>query len=539
MVPGTVLVEQSIDLRHLLVKRDLVDMLKAYAPSEILNKLLDDDTVTLATFIPLLLAEWPSVPNSFFANLAATLGLEYVDHADETVTKTTAIIPYAVLREHQTIVTALTRQQLTIATANPLDPSLSELLGKTLKLKIVVTVAPPWLVRTVASSAHEPGQRERALNELRYLLPSQSAYRVFYDWQAITIIAIAAISIFLAFLNPILALVVVFGAINVAYFFTNITKFYIGYKGLTRNLRTNIHLTKQELQNHGSRNLPLYTILIPIYKEAKVLPHIIENVWSLDYPKDKLDVKILMEEVDSGTIAEARDLGLFGGKPKKMISAIAAATLTETTLPTIDESMKGKNVIEPDGQVIGQLEAVNAENQDKLSILSIRGADGEQFQVPANFVKEVDESIRLRARFDRLTDEYTAQLRIFDPIVVPKADIQTKPRACNYGLLRARGEYVVIYDAEDDPEPDQLKKAALAFKMVQNDVVCLQARLNFYNTNENILTRWFSLEYGYWYDHYLEGLDQVRSPLPLGGTSNHFCNKRAAQDWWLGSVQCD
>jgi cellulose synthase/poly-beta-1,6-N-acetylglucosamine synthase-like glycosyltransferase len=52
--------------------------------------------------------------------------------------------------------------------------------------------------------------------------------------------------------------------------------------------------------------------------------------------------------------------------------------------------------------------------------------------------------------------------------------------------------------------------------------MCLQSLLNFYNPTENLLTRWFSLEYSYWYDYYLEGLDRVGAPLPLGGTSNHF-----------------
>ncbi|MEM2123662.1 MAG: glycosyltransferase family 2 protein, partial [Candidatus Bathyarchaeia archaeon] len=53
-------------------------------------------------------------------------------------------------------------------------------------------------------------------------------------------------------------------------------------------------------------------------------------------------------------------------------------------------------------------------------------------------------------------------------------------------------------------------------------VICLQSRLTYYNPKENLLTRWFSLEYSFWYDYYLEGLDQVDGVIPLGGTSNHF-----------------
>ncbi|MFP3631655.1 glycosyltransferase, partial [Burkholderia sp. SIMBA_045] len=49
-------------------------------------------------------------------------------------------------------------------------------------------------------------------------------------------------------------------------------------------------------------------------------------------------------------------------------------------------------------------------------------------------------------------------------LIVPRGEPQTKPRACNYGLTFARGEYVVIYDAEDRPEPGQLRASIAAFQ---------------------------------------------------------------------------
>jgi cellulose synthase/poly-beta-1,6-N-acetylglucosamine synthase-like glycosyltransferase len=76
----------------------------------------------------------------------------------------------------------------------------------------------------------------------------------------------------------------------------------------------------------------------------------------------------------------------------------------------------------------------------------------------------------------------------FEILRVPQAKLRTKPRACNYGLRFARGEYAVIYDAEDRPEPDQLKKAIAAFKAAPKEVACIQARLNFYNARDNWLT---------------------------------------------------
>jgi cellulose synthase/poly-beta-1,6-N-acetylglucosamine synthase-like glycosyltransferase len=110
----------------------------------------------------------------------------------------------------------------------------------------------------------------------------------------------------------------------------------------------------------------------------------------------------------------------------------------------------------------------------------------------------------------------------FHIVVVPPSDPRTKPKACNYALRFARGEFIVIFDAEDRPEPDQLRKAVAQFRSGPQSIGCLQARLNFYNRNENWLTRLFALDYALWFDFLLPGLDVLRVPMPLGGTSNHF-----------------
>lgn len=109
--------------------------------------------------------------------------------------------------------------------------------------------------------------------------------------------------------------------------------------------------------------------------------------------------------------------------------------------------------------------------------------------------------------------------------VVPNGTPITKPKACNYGLYFSRGEYLVIYDAEDRPEPDQLKKALAAFRNSPDDYSCFQAYLNYYNSDENFLTKMFTLEYTYWFDYLLNGLQALKLPIPLGGTSNHFKTK--------------
>jgi hypothetical protein len=126
-----------------------------------------------------------------------------------------------------------------------------------------------------------------------------------------------------------------------------------------------------------------------------------------------------------------------------------------------------------------------------------------------------------RAAFARL--HLPAHIR---GVVVPDMQPKTKPKACNLGLHLARGKYLVIYDAEDRPEPDQLKKAVVAFRHVDPSVVCIQAKLNFYNPRQNLLTRLFTIEYSMWFDLFLPGLDYLKQPVPLGGTSNHFLTEK-------------
>ncbi|MGG5808704.1 glycosyltransferase [Falsiroseomonas sp. CW058] len=111
---------------------------------------------------------------------------------------------------------------------------------------------------------------------------------------------------------------------------------------------------------------------------------------------------------------------------------------------------------------------------------------------------------------------------IFEIVLVPPSQPRTKPKACNYALQLARGEHLVIYDAEDKPEPDQLRKVVAAFRRGGAKLACVQCRLNYYNARENWLTRMFTLDYSLWFDLMLPGLQRLGAPIPLGGTSNHF-----------------
>jgi len=110
----------------------------------------------------------------------------------------------------------------------------------------------------------------------------------------------------------------------------------------------------------------------------------------------------------------------------------------------------------------------------------------------------------------------------FEIVRVEPSYPRTKPKACNIGLARARGRYLVVYDAEDRPEPDQLRKAVAAFRKLPRSVVCLQAKLEYRNPRTNLLTRFFAAEYSAFYDMLMPSLARHGLPVPLGGTSNHF-----------------
>ncbi|MBM6404436.1 glycosyltransferase [Phycicoccus sp. CSK15P-2] len=182
-------------------------------------------------------------------------------------------------------------------------------------------------------------------------------------------------------------------------------------------------ITEEDLAGMSDEDLPSYTVLVPVFREANVVAHLIENLGALDYPPEKLQILLLLEQDDD----ETREAALASRPPE---------TITLLTVP--------------------------------------RGAP------------------------------------------------QTKPRACNVGLFFATGDCLVIYDAEDKPDPDQLRKAAVAFDRGEESLVCVQAALNYWNAEENALTRMFTLEYSFWFDYMLPGLDLRRMPIPLGGTSNHF-----------------
>lgn len=139
-----------------------------------------------------------------------------------------------------------------------------------------------------------------------------------------------------------------------------------------------------------------------------------------------------------------------------------------------------------------------------------------------------NEKLEILVLVERRDEATIRAIKAADPpghvriVLLPPGSPQTKPRSCNLGLMLARGELLVIFDAEDRPERGQLRTVAGQFAAADDRLACVQARLNFYNARRNVLTRLFSVEYSFWFDSMLVGMDRLRRPIPLGGTSNHL-----------------
>jgi cellulose synthase/poly-beta-1,6-N-acetylglucosamine synthase-like glycosyltransferase len=174
-----------------------------------------------------------------------------------------------------------------------------------------------------------------------------------------------------------------------------------------------------DLSDH---QLPTYTVVIALYCESSVVEDLVRAIDSFDYPKAKLDIKLVVEQRDIETL----------------------------------------------GRIV---------------------------------------ELKLPARYE--------------VVVAPPGKPQTKPRALNIALSSARGDLIVVYDAEDIPAPDQLRLAASRFA-AEKDLDCLQARLAIRNHGESWLSKLFAVEYAILFDVINPGLCALNLPIPLGGSSNHF-----------------
>lgn len=115
-----------------------------------------------------------------------------------------------------------------------------------------------------------------------------------------------------------------------------------------------------------------------------------------------------------------------------------------------------------------------------------------------------------------------------DVFIAPPGHPQTKPRALNSALPHVIGELLTVYDAEDEPDPLQLREAATRFAEDGGGrLACLQAPLRIRRRRRGpdpspFLDRQFAAEYASLFETVLPGMSRLGLPFPLGGTSNHF-----------------
>ena len=135
---------------------------------------------------------------------------------------------------------------------------------------------------------------------------------------------------------------------------------------------------------------------------------------------------------------------------------------------------------------------------------------------------------------DRATREAAARAAARSALAIevalsPPSGPRTKPKACNAALAHATGALVTVYDAEDRPEPGQLREAAARFAAdASGRLGCLQAPLRI-TPSRGWLQRQFALEYGALFEVMLPAYARLGLPFPLGGTSNHFRREALSQ----------
>ena len=317
---------------------------------------------------------------------------------------------------------------LYVAMLNPLDQEAIDYLYDRVQTPLKIFYATDVDIQWVLHKAFGQELAESAVYSLFIEDERSSAIETFTLPQIISIAILGTLFVMGVAVDASLTFTILMATVNLLYLFPIVFKFVLTLVGARFELYEAI--TQAEIRELHDEDLPVYSILLPVYKEPEVIEILIYALSQLDYPKDKLDIKILLEEDDFATINKIRNLN-----------------------------------------------------------------------IPS----------------------------IFECIVVPNMQPKTKPKACNYGLVFCRGEIVTIYDAEDIPEPDQLKKAIVGFKKFPEDVICIQAKLNYFNANENFLTKMFTLEYSYWFDYMLPGMDILNVPIPLGGTSNHFIKDKLVE----------
>lgn len=181
-----------------------------------------------------------------------------------------------------------------------------------------------------------------------------------------------------------------------------------------------------------------------------------------------------------------------------------------------------------------EAEASNPARLARLPVVSVMVALYRESDIAARLVKRLGrldyprdllDIVLVVEEEDRMTRQALARADLpgwMRVVVTPAGRVKTKPRALNHGLTQCKGSIVGVYDAEDAPDPGQIRKVVERFAQRGPQVACLQGALDFYNPSKNWLARCFTIEYAAWFRVILPGLQRLGLPLPLGGTTLFF-----------------
>lgn len=298
----------------------------------------------------------------------------------------------------------------------PCGDQLVELLGRRGAIASGIAIATPGAIREAVFAAHGEAIARDAAEDLPRRRPRDSFHGGLTLGQILVLDGFAALSGAALLFAPGLGWLLLAAVLGVPFTVLVVLKL----AALFDRIPT---VPRLPPSRQPDRDLPVYSVLVPLSHEARILPQLLDALLALDYPAAKLDIKFLIEADDGET----------------------ASALASQHLP-------------PHMEVV----------------------------------------------------------------VVPAGLPRTKPRALNVGLALARGDLVVVYDAEDVPDPGQLRLAVATFGRAGPDVACLQARLVIDNASAHWLTRFFAVEYAALFDILNPALAHWELPVPLGGTSNHL-----------------
>lgn len=119
----------------------------------------------------------------------------------------------------------------------------------------------------------------------------------------------------------------------------------------------------------------------------------------------------------------------------------------------------------------------------------------------------------------RMLDEYESRFPFIRPLHRQDGE-RGKPAALNDAMKVAKGDVIIVFDADYRPSMDLLRQLALAFK--DPEVGAVMGRVIPYNSNKNMLTRLLNIERSGGYQADQQARYNLRTMPQYGGTVGGF-----------------